>query len=455
MNAVRLALVAAAAATLMVGAARAESLIEALTSAYLNNPSIASALYGAKIAAEGIASAQSARRPTVSGSASASVSGTVAGGTGSTSAGGSLGVSFSQRLFNNGQTDASIAQARAQADAAAQSLRNAEQNVLLSAAIAYVDVVRGIELASLRAENVTFLEAQVESAQDRLSIGEGTRIDVSQAEARLAQAVAAYRAAVNSLQSARASYDRWIGHPANSPAASYDFNGMLPASLDEALASAEARHPALLAAQSQVEAARFAADAALRAFGPTLDLSGGLSTSVTTSPATPSPSTTGSVSLTLAIPIYSGGALGSGARSASLAQTQSELDAQNAYNQVQESVIAAWSGLQTALSQIVSANSAVEASQFALEGVIEERNVGQRTTLDVLNARAELISAREAHINAKHSRFVSAFSLLAAVGRLSAADLGLPVGVQSADAYRAGVEDIWRELRDVNQVEGN
>lgn len=437
----------------MFGVARAESLIEALASAYLNNPALASALYSVKIASEGIAASRAGNRPHIDASASATLSDTIAGGTSTGTASGSVGLSYSQRLFDNLRTSAAIDQARALADAAAEGLRNAEQNVLLAAATAFIDVVRDTELASLRSDNVSFLKAQVESAQDRLSIGEGTRIDVSQAESRLAQAVAAYRSAVNSLQSSRASYARWIGHPPNSPAASYDFDGMLPASLDEALAAADARHPANLSARAQVEASKFATDAALRAFGPTLDLIGGISSSVSTTGT--SPATTGTISLKLAIPLYSGGALGSGARAASLRQTQAELDAQDAYNQVRESAIAAWSGMQTAIAQIASANSAVQASQLALDGVIEERRVGQRTTLDVLNARAELITSREALINAKYGRFLSYFSLLAAVGRLNAADLGLPVAIRSADGYRQNVEDIWKEMRDVDLVEGN
>ncbi len=450
---VRHALAVGMAATTMFGVARAESLVEALTSAYLNNPAIASALYGVKIAAENIAGQRAGRRPNISASASATFSDTLAGGTSTTTGGASAGLSFSQNLFNNLRTSAAIDQARALADAAAEGLRSAEQGVLLSAATAYIDVVRDTELASLRSENVSFLKAQVESAQDRLSIGEGTRIDVSQAESRLAQAVAAYRSAVNSLQTSRASYARWIGHPPNSPSASYDFDGMLPASLDEALVAADTRHPANLSARAQVEAARYATDAALRAFGPTLDLVGGITSSVSTTGT--SPSTTGSISLKLAIPIYSGGALGSGARAASLRQTQAELDAQETYDSVRESAIAAWSGMQTAIAQIDSANSAVSASQLALDGVIEERRVGQRTTLDVLNARAELIGAREALIGAKYGRFVSYFSMLAAVGRLNAVDLGLPVSVRNADGYRESVEDIWKELRDVDRVEGN
>ncbi|HUV32112.1 MAG TPA: TolC family outer membrane protein, partial [Devosiaceae bacterium] len=397
-----------------------------------------------------IAARRAGKRPTVSASASTGYSWTVAGGTTTDTGSGSLSLSYNQRLFDNLRTDAQIDQARAFADVASQGLRNAEQNVLLSAATAYVDVVRDTELTSLRSDNVSFLQAQVQSAQDRLSIGEGTRIDLSQAEARLAQAVASYRSAVNSLQASRASYARWVGHAPSGLSSGFAFGAMLPASLDAALYAADNNHPAILSAQAQVEAARYGTDAALRAFGPTLDLVGSISSSFSTTGT--SPSAMGSVRLSLSIPLYSGGALGSSARRASLAQTQSELDALLTRNEVRESVIAAWSGVQTAIAQIESAQSAVGASQIALDGVIEERNVGQRTTLDVLNARAELTSAREALISAKASRLVAAFSLIAATGRLSAAELHLPVTIRSAAGYTNAVEDVWRELRTVDEV---
>ncbi|MEX1179535.1 MAG: TolC family outer membrane protein [Cucumibacter sp.] len=444
------AMLAVVASLLIAPGARAESVTEALAFSYVNNPAIAAALYSVKIAAEDIALRQAGKRPTIAAGANLGYSWTVAGGTFTDSGSGSVMLSYNQRLFDNLQTEAQIDQARAMADAASEGLRNSEQNVLLSAATAYFDVVRDTELTSLRGDNVTFLQAQVNSAENRLNIGEGTRIDVSQAEARLAQAVAAYRAAVNSLQSSRAAYARWIGHPPTSLNPNFPFNGLLPASLDEALQAADANHPANLAQRAQVEAAKFASDAAMRAFGPTLDLVGSISSAFTTSPVVPSPSVSGSIGLSLTVPLYAGGALGGSARIANLAQTQTELQAQVTYAQVRESVIAAWSGLQTAIALIESAESAVRASEFALDGVIEERNVGQRTTLDVLNARAELTSANEALISAKRNRYVASFALIAAAGRLSAAELNLPVSIRSANAYRAGVEDNWSEMREVD-----
>src|SRR5262249_49408344 len=114
-----------------------------------------------------------------------------------------------------------------------------------------------------------------------------------------------------------------------------------------------------------------------------------------------------------------------------------------------EAVITSWSTLQNAAGQIESAQAAVSSVELVLSGVIQERDLGQRTTLDVLNAQAELTSAKEALISANSSRVVAMFSLIAPTGALSAEDLKLPVEIKSPDNYRATVEDVWQELRTV------
>ncbi len=429
--------------------AHAESLTEALASAYTNNPQIASALLSVKASAEDIALRKAGKRPTIGASAEIGSSWTVAsGGVTSNAQTASVGLSYNQTLFDNLQTEAEIEQARALSVVAKESLRSAEQNVLLSAATAYLDVVTNTRLVQLRAENMEFLQAQVQSSKDRLEIGEGTRVEVSQAEASLAQAVASYRSAVADLQNSRGSYQRWVGHEPQNLSLNYNFGGLLPDSLQEGQELAQANHPSILAARAQMRAAQSASDAARRAFGPTLDLIGNIGSNFGGSQLDVTNSA--SVSLRLSVPIYAGGSIGASARKANINQIQSEVDALDAADQVRAAVISSWSGLQNASAQIESAQAAVDASQLALDGVVEERNVGQSTTLDVLDARADLTSAQEGLIGAQTGRLAAAFNLVAATGHLSARDLGLPVQIKSAEGYIENVEDVWQELRSVS-----
>jgi outer membrane protein len=151
------------------------------------------------------------------------------------------------------------------------------------------------------------------------------------------------------------------------------------------------------------------------------------------------------------VPIYEGGRLGSGVRKANLGQIKSEVDALTTRDAVRQLVISTWSGLQNATSQIESAQSQVEAGQLVVNGTVQERDVGQKTTLDVLNAQAELTSAQSGLISARAAKMIAAFGMLQAVGRLSAQDLGLNVEVHSADNYIATIEDVWAELRAIDE----
>jgi len=440
-----------AVALVISGPSRADSLREALANAYANNPTIASALISVKVSAEDIALRRSGKLPIIGFSADLSRSWSVVGGnsTGTNSA--SLGLSYRQTLFDNLKTEAEIEQARAFSTVATQSLRNAEQNVLLSAATAYFAVIRDTELVKLRAENVSFFRAQVQAAKDRLTIGEGTRTDVSQSEARLAQGVASYKNAITSLQISQGGYQRWIGNSPRNLSINYNFGNSIPTSLAQALNIGEAEHPAILNAMAQIRAAQSASDAAGAAFGPTLDLIGSICAINCFGSASNATGITGSVRLTLSIPIYAGGALGASARQANLYQIKSELDSLAIRDQVREAIISSWNGIQNADAQIVSAQSATASSRQVLASIIEEQKLGQRTTLDVLDSRADLTSSQEVLITAQSARMVASFSLLSAIGRLSAVELSLPVKILSAQGYVQSVEDVWAELRDIPQ----
>ncbi|MEO8685259.1 MAG: TolC family protein, partial [Devosia sp.] len=307
---------------------------------------------------------------------------------------------------------------------------------------------RDTQLVASRQESISFYDAQLKSANDRLEVGEGTKIDVAQATARQALAVASYRAAVASLQTSQASYQRWVGHKPSNLSSNVGFASMVPPSIDAAIASAEERHPAILSAKAAIRASQAGTDGAQAAFGPTLDLIGQLC-GIGCFGDTGVSGVAGSVKLSLSIPIYAGGALGASVRKANLEQIKSEVDAMATYDEVREAVITSWATLQNASAQITSAQASVASVQQVLNGVIQERDLGQRTTLDVLNSQAELTTAKEALIQASSSRVIAMFSLIAASGRLSAAELNLPVSLKSGDNYTSTVEDVWQELRTV------
>lgn len=431
--------------------AHAETLKQALESAYRNNPTIMSALLSVKSTAENIVLAKSGKLPTIAGSLSVGTSFSNVGhhDSWSTSDSWSGGLSYSQTLYDNFKTDAEIEQARALTDLSKYTLANSEQNVLLSVVQAYYEVIQNTQLVQLRQENMAFYDAQVSSSEDRLRLGEGTKIDVSQAKARQAQAVASYQSAIASLQSSQASYARYVGHKPKGLSGEFNFGKLLPKSLDTALSQGLSNHPAILSAQASIRVAQSASDAAKAAYGPTLKLVGAVN-AVGNNGANQD-GIQGSVNFSLSVPIYAGGALGASIRQANIGQIKSEVDALAAEDQIREAVASSWATLQNAAAQITSAEAAVESGQLVVEGTVQERDVGQKTTLDVLNAQAELTSAREGLIQARAAKNIAAFALIAATGRLNAQKLGLNVELKSADGYVAKVEDVWAELNALDE----
>ncbi|HTJ58044.1 MAG TPA: TolC family outer membrane protein [Devosiaceae bacterium] len=430
--------------------ANAESLKAALTAAYANNPAVRSALVSVKVAAETIALQKAATRPQVGAAASVTDAFGQSAGFGFNQQAASLGLNYSQTLFDSNKTNANVEQARAQVQVANQSLRSAEATVLLNAVSAYMNVILNTQLVKLRSDSVTFYQSQVKAAQDRENIGEGTKIDVAQAQASLASGIALQKAAIAALQTAQASYVQWVGHKPSNLSSDFDFGGLIPATVDRAVALANAYNPSILGASASIRAAQAALDAANSGFGPTVAVTGSLGPSFTSNVTTAvgdSMTVGGEVGLSVSVPIYAGGALGAATRQANNSLIVSQLNAQSAVLEINDLVVTSWSQLQNAVAQIESAKSAVDAGQLALEGVIQERDVGQKTTLDVLNQEATLETSQELLVTSNANKVIAAFSLVASTGRMSPIDLRLPTPVKSAVAYTQKVEDTWEEVR--------
>jgi outer membrane protein len=436
-------------AAVAVGGAQAQSITQALTTAYEHAPDLQAALLEAKASAEDVALAQAGKRPTIGASLSGNYNWSVVNGNFNDGTSLTTGLSYNQTVFDNFQTEAQIEAARAGAEVAEYQIRNTEQNVLLAVVEAYMSVLSGRQLVALRQENINFFQAQLQSARDRLDVGEGTRIDVAQAEARLAQGDATYRAAISSLEISQATFQRYVGTAPQNLDSSHGYGRLIPASLQSAIAEAETGHPAILRSKAAIRAAQAASDGAQAAFGPTAAVTGQVGTRWTGPSGAPTDGLSGSVGFSITVPIYAGGAIGAGVRKANIQQIKSEVDAMSAYDQIREAVISAWAGIQSADAQISAANAAVAAGRVVLDGVIQERDLGTRTTLDVLNAQAELTTAREGLINASTNKVIATFSLLSAMGHLTATDLGLAVEVKSAVRYTQTVQDVWQELRTV------
>ncbi|MTI06195.1 type I secretion protein TolC [Roseibium denhamense] len=430
--------------------AQAETIKEALALAYSNNPTLNAARAELRGVDENVPQALAGWRPTVSASAAA---GRVMGRSringvdvGDYRNNASISLSISQTLFRGFRTINSTRQAEALVRAQRESLMSTEQDTLLDAATAYVDVIRDTALVSLQRSDLAFLQEQVRAARDRFDVGEGTRTDVSQAEARAAEARASLNTALANLNTSRAIYRQVVGIEAKSLSADTTITRYVPSSLDDALRTSETNQPLIRQAQHQVDAAVFNIKAVEGELMPTVTLDGSLTRSW-------NPSSSSNISDdarifgNVNIPIYQAGSVSSRVRQAkeSLGQTRLQLDV--ARDQVRANVISAWGNFQAAEASIVAAQAAVEASQLALEGVIEEQRVGQRTTLDVLDAQRELVTQQSNLVTAQRNRIIGGYQIVAAVGRLDAGSLGLNVARYNPKQHYDAVRDKWIGLR--------
>lgn len=345
----------------------------------------------------------------------------------------SLELSAQIVLWAGGRGKLAVEAAREQVLATRASLVNVEQQVLLSAVSAYVDVQLQQEIVALRQSNVRVITQEMRAAKDRFDVGEVTQTDVSLAEAALAASNANLAAAQGQLMVARERYKAVTGHyPGN--LARRPAPPALPKSLEAAKSVAERGHPVILQGQHQVSAANLGVQIAAKAFGPVL--SGSLDVTKDTETGYASVGT----GLQLSQTVYSGGKNAASYRRALAGKDQANAGLLQAVVEVSEAVGQAWAQLAVAHASIEAGRQQVAASQKAFDGVREEAKLGARTTLDVLNAEQDLLSARAARLEAEANRYVGVYQVLSTMGLLTAEKLNLGVPTFDPEAYYNAVK---------------
>jgi len=432
----------------------AETLESALAQAYRNNPTLNAQRAALRATDELVPQALANYRPRVNASidsgyqhfGSVSTTSGVLTQTSTTLSPRGGNVSLVQTLYNGQRSGNLTRQAEASVLAGRETLRNAEQTALLDAATQYMNVLRDTALLDLQRRNVQVLQEQLKQARDRFNVGEVTRTDVAQAESRLAAAQSQVLAAEANLKASQAAYRRAVGVEPVNLRAGMPVDRLSPRSLEAAVNQGLSQHPTVTAAQYTVDAAQGAVKAAEGSLYPTITVEGSIQRRWDVQPGV-SDQLNGTVLGRLAVPIYQGGSEYSIIRQTkeTLGQRRIELDVQR--DVVRATVFQWWSQLEATKAQIVSAQAQVTATEVALNGVREEARVGQRTTLDVLNAQQELVNARVALVTAQRDRVVASYTLLQAVGRLAPEVLSLPTETYDGRVHYQQVRDKWMGVR--------
>src|SRR2546421_4656281 len=445
------ACVAAIAAVLVSPyAAVAETLESALAQAYRNNPTLNAQRAALRATDESVPQALANYRPRVTGtwdngyqhfeSISTTGGAFTQTNTNISPRGGNIGLV--QTVYNGQRSGNLTRQAEAAVLSGRETLRNAEQTALLDAATAYMNVLRDTAILDLQRRNVQVLQEQLKQARDRFNVGEVTRTDVAQAEARLAAAQSQVLAAEANLKASQATYRRVIGAEPVNLRPGMPVDRLSPRSLEGSVDLGRVEHPTVTASQYTVDAAQHAAKAAEGSLYPTATLESSVQRRWDVQPGV-SDQMTGTVLGRATVPIYQGGTEYSIIRQQkeTLGQRSIELDVQR--DLVRATVVQAWSQLEATKAQIIAAQAQVTATEVALNGVREEARVGQRTTPHVLKAQQELVNARVSLVTAQRDRVVASFTLLAAVGHLSPQALKLPTEAYDPRVHYHQVRDKW------------
>ena len=432
----------------------AQSLTEALSLAYNNHPQLNAARASTRAADEGLGIAAGAGRPKINGTGTWGPSSTEIytrpGLTPSSKVNydlvpATIGITLVQPIYAGGQIEAGKAQAEAAVRAQREALRSAEQTVLLGAATAFMDVIRDTALVGLQESNVKFLAEQVRAAKDRFGVGEGTQTDVAQATASYQLAISQLNASRAQLNASRAEFRQSVGKDPGKLTGAEAVDKLLPKSMEAAAQAAQSENPSVLAGIHNVDVASQNVKQLEGALLPQLGLQAGATRGWDSTNY--KQMNNAQVGLQLTVPLYQGGGEHAKVRQAKEQLGAAKIQVDLARDTVRYNVVAAWGMLQAANASITAYKAQVEASQLALNGVIEEQRVGQRTTLDVLNQQTSLITAQSNLVNAERSRIVGSFQLVAAVGRLDAQHLRLKVAAYDPGAHYEAVKDKWIGLR--------
>jgi outer membrane protein len=433
------------------------SLAEALAATYANQPLLQAERAKVRATDENVPAALAGWRPTVQ-----------LNGSGGYGAGVSRGYSFTihevlntpadrligtaavqaqETLYNGGKTQATINHAKNAVMAERANLIAQEQSSFTNAVNAYVGVIAAQQQLDLNRNNEAVLAKQLQATNDRFRVGEITRTDVAQAEAALAGATAQRQTSEGQLEAARGVFQQIIG-----VLPPQDLIPPQPLALGlknetEAIALAASNNPQVISAQFNDAAAKDQVDIAFSALLPSVTLQGQIFQQQNASSWATS-SNGYVVTANLAVPIYQGGTEYAAVRQAKQQQQTTERQLADARRNAVQTAVQAWETLVAARASADSTRSQIRANEIALEGVEREAIVGSRTTLDVLNAQQLLLNSRTTLVQNLAQLIQASYGVAAAIGRLTARDMHLPVPLYDETAYYNAVKDKWVGLGD-------
>ena len=433
---------------------QAETLRDALIAAYETNPNLTAAREGQRAINEAVPLAKANGRPDVTVQPTYFENIMQDGGASVTQARGfSVNGTVSAPIYAGGGIRNAVRASENRVEAGFANLRGTESAIFSAVVAAYMDVIRDESIVGLNRAQVGVLQVNLEATKDRFEIGDLTRTDVAQSEARLAQAISSMETARANLIRSKETYIQLVGNAPGDLEAPPPLPN-LPATPDSAVNVALDSNPDIIAARENREAAGFDRKSANASRLPTVSVftqtsySNALNSQSSNIPGfqANNSSMTGQAGVRATIPLYQGGQPAAQIRQAQARLGQAQELEIAAEREAIAQTRASYASWKASLGVISSSERAVAANELSLEGVRAENSVGNRTVLDILNAEQELLNSKVQLVAARRNAYVAGFTLLAAMGKAEARDLGLESGtLYDPIADYARVENAWND----------
>jgi len=359
----------------------------------------------------------------------------------------SVSIQAEQSIFSGFSTYNSVKAAKEGVKAEQSNLSNVEQQILLEASTAYLNVLRDTSIVDLQENNEKLLKKRLDETIERFNVGEVTRTDVSQAEARHSQAISDRIAAQGNLAASKAIYTQIVGENPSDLVEPEGLSALFPTSLDDALSYAKTNNYGLKAAQSALESRKHTVNANTGALLPNVSFVAMNTRGQSYNSSTKDPETNSYIwEARMSVPLYNSGETRAKIRQSKYQKWQAQEQVLEAERAMISSVNSNWEYMVSNKARIQSVKDQIKAYEIALDGVQQEEALGNRTVLDVLDAYQSLLNSKVEEVRARRDYYVSGMQLLMSMGKLTAQDLKLGVDIYDAKKHSKETAGKWLSL---------
>lgn len=436
------------AATSIVANAHSADIFDSMANAYSNNPTLQAGRAQLRSVDESVAIANSGFRPTLAIQGSYNDSHTHHElqelDTGYDE---SVAAVAKQSVFSGFATYNSVKAAKENVKAQQSNLSNIEQQVLLSASTAYLNVLRDESIVELQKNNEKLLKKRLDETQERFNVGEVTRTDVSQAQARHSQAISDRIAAEGNLAVSKAIYIQVVGSNPENLVEPQGLVDLFPATMEEAFSAAQTNNYGVMAAKSALKSQEYVVNANTGALLPQVNFEAKAVRGQSYAPLTKDPETNSYAwGVNVTVPLYNSGETRAKIRQSKYQKWQAQENLLEAQRAMVSDVSSNWEYMVSSKARIQSVQDQIKAYEIALDGVQQEEALGNRTVLDVLDAYQSLLNSKVEEVRARRDFYVSGMQLLMSMGKLTAKDLKLEVDLYDAKKHSKETAGKWLSL---------